>query len=282
MNPGALSPLAARWSIVGAALLWSTGGAAIKSTELGALQIAGGRALFAGLAVFILFPSSRQRFTKAVWLTAGAYAAVTTLFVVANRYTTAANAIFLQNIAPIWVLLFGVRWLGERPTRAELWSVPVALLGSALFLAEGFGAGRIRGDLAALLASIAYATLIVRYRSMSPAEGLTATVLGNIIVFGLTLPALYPLVSAHPSGSDLAALLYLGVVQQAVAAFLFVRGVNHTSALEASLLILLEPLLAPVFAFLLVGEGIGPTAMAGAALVLAATVGRTLATLRRS
>lgn len=274
--------MAARWSIIGAALLWSTGGAAIKVADLGALQIAGGRAFFAGLAVFILFPSARQRFTRRIGWTALAYAAVTTLFVVANRYTTTANAIFLQNIAPIWVLLFGVRWLGERPTRPELWSIPFALLGSGLFLAEGLSAGRLLGDAAALLASLAYATLIVRYRSLSPGEGLAATLAGNLIVVVLTLPVLLGLLSEPPTASDWSALIYLGVVQQALAAFLFVRGVIQTSALEASLLILVEPLLAPIFAFVAVGETIGATAAVGAALVLGATVVRTLALVRRA
>lgn len=276
MSTPSPSPLAARLSIAGAALLWSTGGAAIKSAELSSLQIASGRAFFAGLAVFLLFPSSRRRFTRPIWLTALAYAATTTLFVVANRHTTAANAIFLQNIAPIWVLLVGARWLGERPTRAELWSVPVSLLGSVLFLADGLAGGRLVGDAAGLCASFAYATLIVRYRKLGPEDGLTATVLGNILVFVFTLPALYGLLDTPPRVQDLAALAYLGLVQQAFAAFLFLRGVSRTSALEASLLILIEPLCAPLFALLVVGETIGPAALVGAALVLGATLARTL------
>lgn len=279
MSAAPLSPLGARLSIAGAALLWSTGGAAIKSAELSALQIAGGRALFAGLAVLLLFPSARRRPNRAIVLTALAYAAVTTLFVVANRHTTAANAIFLQNIAPIWVLLLGARWLGETPTRAELWSVPVSLLGSVLFLADGLSGGRLLGDAAGLLASLAYATLIVRYRRLGTAEGLAATLLGNVFVGLFTLPALLALVDEPPRAADVGALIYLGFVQQALAAFLFLRGVSRTSALEASLLILLEPLLAPLFAFLAVGETMGPTALAGAALVLGAAVVRTLVVL---
>lgn len=282
MSAAPPSPLAARLSIAGAALLWSTGGAAIKSAELSALQIAGGRAFFAGLAIFLCFPSARRRPDRSIVLTALAYAGVTTLFVVANRHTTAANAIFLQNIAPIWVLLFGARWLGERPTRAELWSVPVSLVGSVLFLADGLAGGRLAGDAAGLLASVAYATLIVRYRKLGPADGLAATVLGNAFVFVFTLPALLGFLEAPPRGVDLAALVYLGLVQQALAAFLFLRGVTRTSALEAALLILLEPLLAPIFAFLAVGETMGPTALIGAALVLGATVVRTSLLVRRT
>src|SRR5437899_1988763 len=125
--------------IAGAALLWSTGGLAIKLSSLGAPAIAGGRALVAAVALFALIPSARGRWTIPVFGTALAYAATCMLFVFANTLTTAGNTIFIQNVAPVWVLLLSPMLLGERPTRAELISVPISLVGCGLFFAEGLG-----------------------------------------------------------------------------------------------------------------------------------------------
>lgn len=273
MHP--LSAPSSRAAILAAALLWSTGGAAIKSAALGAPAIAGGRALFAAIALFALLPAARARPTPPILKTAIAYALTCSLFVFANTLTTAGSAIFIQNTAPIWVLLAAPRIYGERPSRPELYSLPFALLGCALFFAGDLGQGRVAGDLCALGASLTYATLIMRYRHTTTEESLSATVLGNLIIVGVMLPL--ALDGPVPAARDLGILLYLGVVQQAVAAVLFVRGVRGVSALEGSLLVLLEPLASPVWAFILVGERLGPLAILGAAVVLAATAWRTWA-----
>jgi drug/metabolite transporter, DME family len=265
-----------RLLIASAALLWSTAGAAIKVTSLGAPAIAGGRAVFAGLVLAILLPESRLWRSKAVWITALAYAITCSLFVFANTLTTAGNAIFIQNTAPVWVLLLSPRLLGERPTKPELLSVPLGLTGCLLFFLEDLGHGRWSGDLCALAAGVSYAILIIRYRKTTSAEGLAATVVGNAIIAVLLLPLAFA--GPTPSASDLGVILYLGVIQQALAAVLVIRGLRGVSALEGALLILLEPIMSPIWAFLLVGERLGPIAIAGAALVLLSTVWRTYAT----
>jgi drug/metabolite transporter (DMT)-like permease len=273
-----LSPARARLLIVCAALLWSTGGAAIKSSQLGAPAIAGGRAVFAMLVLGLIFPQARHRPNQEVGVASLAYAGVCTLFVFANTLTTAANAIFIQNIAPIWVLLLAPRLLAEKPTRPELISIPIALVGCALFFAEDLGRGRWSGNLCALAASVSFAVLILMYRKLTSIESFRATVWGNLWIVIMMAPL--AIQGPAPTPRDLIGIAYLGLVQQALAALLFVRGIRGVSALEGSLLILLEPLFSPLWAFLLVGERIGALAIAGAVLVLISTLYRLRAAAR--
>ena len=254
--------------------MWSTGGAAIKLSEMNAPWIAGGRALFCALTFFLLIPSARGRWTRPVMITGFFYAATCVLFVFANTLTTAGSAIFLQNIAPFWVLLLGPWMLGEKPTRMELWSLPLCLLGAALFFAEDFGLGRLSGVLCALAASVSYACLMMMYRKISTGEGHTSLVAGNVLIIVLCLP--FAEVTTAPSATDVAAIVYLGAVQQGLGGLLFIRGIRRTSALEGALLVLLEPIFSPLWAYLWVAETLGPLSIAGALLIIGATLWRLL------
>jgi len=273
--------LQSRLLLLSAAVLWSTAGAAMKLCQLSGIQIACGRSFVAGLFLLLVVPEARRRPTRAVWLTAVTYAATVGLFAVSNKLTTAANAIFLQSTAPLWVMLASARWLRERPTRAELASVPIYVLGLSLFFLDELSPGQLTGNLVAVAAGIAFALCIVGFRSIATAKsagsaraGSTATalVLGN----GLTALCALPLwfTGPEPRPTDLWILAYLGVFQLGLAYLCFVRGVARTRALEASLLVLLEPVLNPVWTFLLAGERPGPWALAGGAIVLVATVWR--------
>lgn len=269
------SPLASRGLIVGAAALWSTGGAAVKLANLDAAQIAGGRSLVLALVFLLFLPSSRGRWSGRVLLAGAFYATTSILFVFANTKTTAGNTIFLQNIAPVWVLLISPWLLQERPTRLETLSVPISLGGSLLFFAGALEAGQLVGNLAAVGASFSYALLIVSYRKLTSAEGLTATVAGSVMVVVATLPFAWG--GPAPDLPSLGAVLYLGAIQQGLGGLLFIRGIRGVSALEGALLILLEPLLTPVWAFFLVGEIMSGWAIAGGGLILGAALARSLA-----
>lgn len=274
--------LQSRLLLLSAAVLWSTAGAAMKLCQLSGIQIACGRSFVAGLFLLLAVPEARQRPTRWVWVTAFTYAATVGLFAVSNKLTTAANAIFLQSTAPLWVMLTSPRWLGERSTRAELLSVPIYVLGLGLFFVDELSPGQLTGNLVAVAAGIAFASCIVGFRRISLARAAGATgsaasalVLGN----GLTALCALPLwfTGPEPRLTDLWILGYLGVFQLGLAYLCFVRGVAATRALEASLLVLLEPVLNPVWTFLFAGERPGPWALGGGAIVLAATVWRILA-----
>jgi drug/metabolite transporter (DMT)-like permease len=262
-----------RLLLVAAAVLWSTAGAAIKLCGLGPWQIAGGRSLVAGLVLLAFVPGARRRPTRPTALVAVAYAFTVVLFVLATKLTTAANAIFIQDTAPLWVLLLSPVLLGERATRGELLSVPVFALGLALFFLDDLGGGRLAGNLVALASGVAFGLSIVGLRRVGDA-GPAALVLGNLLAAAATLP-LWPL-GPQASPVDLALVGYLGVFQLGLAYLCFSLGLRGTPAVEASLIVLVEPVLNPVWTWLAVGERPGRWALAGGAVILAATAWRTV------
>jgi drug/metabolite transporter (DMT)-like permease len=262
-----------RLLLLAAAVLWSSAGAVIKLSALDAWQLAGGRALVAAIFLALAVPTARRRPSPRLLLVGLAYAATTVLFVLANKLTTSANAIFLQDTAPLWVLLLSPWLLGERPTRGELLSVPVFGAGLALFFVDQLSPGQLAGNLVALVAGVAFAASILGLRRLGP-EGPAALVWGNLLAAAATLP-LWPL-GPPASGGDLIAVAFLGVFQLGLAYLCFSLGLRGTPAVEASLLVLLEPVLNPVWTYLFAGERPGPWALAGGGVILLATVWRTL------
>jgi drug/metabolite transporter, DME family len=262
-----------RLLLLAAAVLWSTAGAAIKSCGLNAWQISGGRALTAGLFLLAAVPAARRLPTRKVLLVGAAYAATTVLFVAATKLTTAANAIFIQDTAPLWVLLLSPVVLHERVTRGELFSIPVFALGLGLFFLDQLSPGQMAGNLMALASGVAFAASIVGLRALKEG-GPAALVWGNLLAAAVALP-MWPLGPAAGL-TDLGLVLFLGVVQLGLAYLCFTLGVRGTKAVEASLLILLEPVLNPIWTFLVTGERPGAWALVGGAVILAATVWRTV------
>ncbi len=262
-----------RLLLLAAAALWSSAGAVIKLSALDAWQLAGGRALVAALFLAIAVPAARRRPSRRLLAVGVAYAFTTVLFVLANKLTTSANAIFLQDTAPLWVLLLSPWVLGERPTRGELLSVPIFGAGLALFFFDQLSPGQLAGNLVALVAGVAFAASILGLRRLGP-EGPAALVWGNLIAAAATLP-LWPLGPAA-GVADLGAVAFLGVFQLGLAYLCFSLGLRGTPAVEASLLVLLEPVLNPVWTFIFAGERPGPWALAGGAVILLATIWRTL------
>lgn len=263
-----------RLLLLAAAVLWSTAGAAIKRSGLDALQLAGSRSLVAAAFLFLAVREARRRPAARVLLVGVAYAVTVVLFVLATKLTTAANAIFLQDTAPLWVLVLSPWLLKETPTRGELLAVPVFGVGLGLFFVDELAPGHLAGNVTALVSGFAFALSIIGLRRLRE-EGPAALAWGNLVAAAATAPFW----SGGPAatGPDLALVVYLGVFQLGLAYLLFSRGVAGTPAIEASLIILIEPVLNPIWTFLVIGERMGPWAIAGGAVVLAATAWRTVA-----
>ena len=265
--------LRSRLLILAAAALWSTAGAAVKLSTLSAWQIASGRSLVAALVLALTLPAGRRLPSWRGLAASVAYAATVVLFILANKLTTSANAIFLQDTAPLYVLLLSPLLLRERPSRGELTAAPVFLLGLSLFFLDQLAPGQLWGNVVALGSGVAFALCILGLRAVGE-EGSTVLVWGNIIAgISVLLPALG---GPRPTPLDLGLLVFLGVFQLGLAYALFQRGLRETPAVEASLLILLEPVLNPVWTFLFAGERPGPWALVGGAIILLATAWRTL------
>ncbi len=265
--------LRSRLYLLAAAVLWSTAGAAVKLSTLSAWQLASGRSLVAALVLAIALPAGRRRLSWRGLAAAVAYAATVVLFILANKLTTSANAIFLQDTAPLYVLLLSPLLLRERPSRSELSAVPVFLLGLSLFFLDQLNPGQFWGNVIALGSGLAFALCILGLRAVGE-EGSAVLVWGNLIAgASVLLPALG---GPKPSTLDIGLVVFLGVFQLGLAYTLFQRGLRETPAVEASLLILLEPVLNPVWTFLFAGERPGPWALVGGTIILLATAWRTL------
>lgn len=278
----------ARLSVLGAALLFSTGGAAIKGTSLDGFQVAGFRSAVAALVLLLLLPAARRGYRADLFPAAIAYAATLVCFVTATKLTTAAAAIFLQSTAPLWVVLLAPWLLGEPLRRRDLPLLAAVAAGLVLvFLGSRDVAATaprpLVGNAIALVSGLAYALLMILMRRLARADrgadrSLQATVLGNGIAFLACLPVALPVAGA--TRFDVLSILYLGTVQIALAYQLFSRGLARLPALEVSLLVLLEPVLNPVWTWWLHGERPTALALAGGALLLGAILVRALADRR--
>jgi drug/metabolite transporter (DMT)-like permease len=278
-----------RLQLLAAAALFSTGGAAIKAANFDGWQIAGLRSGVAALVLLLLVPAARRGWHWRLLPVALAYACTLTLFVLANRLTTAANAIFLQSTAPLYLILLGPLVLREPLRRSDLLFIVVLGLGLTSFFVGSeapveTAPDPLRGNVLALLSGVAWAFTVLglRWLGRRPETGdstLAAVTMGNLLVCFLALPVALPIGVA--TGVDWIVILYLGAVQVGLAYFLVTRGIRHVPALEASLLFLLEPALNPLWAWLVHDEIPSAWALFGGALILGATLARTLWFSRR-
>jgi len=260
--------------VAGAALLWSTGGLGIKAIAEPPLTVACCRSGVAALTLLALFRPRRPHLTPAFALTVVSYAACLTTFVVATKWTTAANAIFLQYSGVVWILLLSPLVLAEPLRARDAIAIGLALAGMALFLAGHLDPGARAGDAVALVSGVLYAALVMSLRHQRGAPAEAATIYGNVL---LTL-ALLPVVARGPlpSWGSAAVLLFLGSIQIAGANVLFLRGLKSVTATQASLVGMIEPIANPVWVFLVLGERPGLPAALGAVIVLGAIAWHTL------
>jgi drug/metabolite transporter (DMT)-like permease len=279
----------ARLQLASAAILFSTGGAAIKAADFTSWQITCLRSGIAALAIWLMTREARRGWTGRTLAVGAAYAATLTLFVLANRLTTAANTIYLQSTAPLYLALLAP-WLLREPTRRrDLVFMAAVGLGLALFFVgvdppAETAPDPVRGNLLALGSGFFWALTVCGLRWMGSTGGrggsaAVAVVAGNVIAFLGALPFALPF-GSHAAG-DWALVGYLGVFQIALAYVLVTRALTTMPALEASLILLIEPVLNPVWAWIFHGERPGPWALAGGGVILGATTIRAVLDVRR-
>ena len=290
-----MTPTIARLRLVAAAALFSTGGAAIKATTLNAWQVASFRSGVAALALVLLVPAARRRWSLRVVAVGTLFAGTMILFVLANKLTTSANAIFLQSTAPLWVLLAGPL-LHERATRDDVLLMLVIAAGMALVFvgadrAQATAPDPLRGNLLAIVSGVFYAGTVLGLRWLgrghaesSSSDGVATVVAGNVVACLVALPMALGAPSLHVPAlhaPDVAVVLYLGVVQIGLAYLALSTAMPHVPAIEASTLLLVEPALNPVWAYLVHHERPSPLAWAGGALIVLGAAAKTLWDARR-
>ncbi len=281
-----MTPLGHRLQILAAATLFSTGGALVKTCTLTGFQVASFRSGLAALALATALPAWRRFYGPRSLLVGATYGATMLLFVTSNKLTSAANAIFLQATAPMYLLVLGPWLLGEpvRP-RDVVFASALACGLTLVFLgvepATRTAPDPLLGNALAAISGLTWALTLVGLRWLgAPPAGAgrdpagEAVVAGNVLAFLVALPFALPVTHSVPL--DWAVLAFLGPVQIGLAYVLLTRGVRQVRALEAGLLLLLEPVLNALLAWVVHGETPGALSLAGCAIILIATALRTL------
>jgi drug/metabolite transporter (DMT)-like permease len=287
-----------RLQLIGAAALFSTGGAAIKSCALTSWQVASFRSGIACLAFLAMVPAARRMPSWREIVVGLGYAASMVTFVMANKLTTSGNAIFLQSTAPIYILFLAPLLLHEKITRRDV--AFLAAIGAgvvAFFIDEqkplGTAPEPFLGNMVALSSGLAWALTVIGIRwlsgastrpsstasELSPASGVGAVVVGNALAFLVcAAPAFSSAIPPDASGSPVrrwVLIAYLGVFQIALAYVLLTSAMRRVQAFEASVLLLVEPVLNPVWAFVVHGERPGAWAILGGVVIVASTAIKT-------
>ncbi len=261
-------------AVVAAAILWSSGGLLIKLVNLNAFQISSARSFFAAIFFLFFFKKKALYFNKPVFVNALIYCAILILFVLATKTTTAANAIFLQYTAPIYVFIFEPLLLKTRFERINLITILICFLGMSLFFMGEISPGHFAGNIYALLSGISFAAFLLGMRKINPEYQFASIFYGNVCVF-LTSGFSY---FSYPqiSGNDLLMLLLLGIFQIGLAYAFFSYGIKIISAIEVSIISMIEPILNPVWVLIGYGERPSTYAIIGGIVVVCGLLFRTL------
>jgi drug/metabolite transporter, DME family len=257
--------------VLAAALLWSTGGLFIKWTTIGGLELSFWRSLF---AIFTVAFFTRREGFGINRLTAAAsflYAVLLILFVLATKTTTAANAIFLQYTAPVYLLILEPIIYKEKFRSQDLITVVVCLGGMALFFVGQLRPQDVAGNLMALASGFCFALyfLLLRHPRAREVNRASSVIYGNTLAVILTAPwGLATLTSI--TGHDIIGVAYLGIIQLGVAYTLgMARGVR---SLDAGIICYVEPVLNPVWVFLVLGEKPSQWALLGGSIIIVAVI----------
>jgi drug/metabolite transporter (DMT)-like permease len=253
--------------LIGAAILWSTGGVLVKFIDWNPMAIAGCRS---GIAALVLvFAVGRLHLTWSLPQLGGAvcYAAMVILFVVGNKLTTAANVIFLQYTAPVYVALLSSYFLKEKTTKKDWMILAVVVLGMILLVSDNLSLTGGLGNLCGILSGMSFAAMVILLRKQKEGSAVESVVLGNILTMLVSLPFLF---DEGPSLAGWGCLWLLGIFQLGFSYVLYTRALKVVTALEAVLIPYFEPVLNPLWAFLFIHESPGPSAMVGGAIILAA------------
>ena len=251
------------------ATLWSTGGIFIKLLPWNGFAVAGLRSLIAGatMGLYMLLKKYRFVLSRRTFLSGVFTACVYTCFVLANKLTTAANAIVLQFTSPVFIVIFSALFFHKKIRRADLAAVLFTLLGVALFFFDQLKPGYILGNCVAIVAGMFMAGMFVTVGEMQGEERFSAIFIGQMLTFLVGLPfviATKPELTAQTMGCILA----LGVFQLGISYILYVKASVYCPPLACCLLGAVEPLLNPVWVFLFDGERPGIFALAGSVVVI--------------
>jgi len=252
-----------------AAALWSTAGVFVKALDWQPVSILAGRGLFTSIVFLFYLRRLPTKWSRWMLLGAGASIATQFLFIISTKLTTAANSIFLQYTAPIYVVLLAYWLLREKPSRTDWVAMGIIFLGLLLFFGDQLSTEGFYGNILAVISGVTAAVMMVSFRAQkdsSPEDSVLLASLG-IAIFGFP-----SILKESGTVTDWLSIAYLGVIQIGLAFILFTKGIKHIPALEANLIGTLEPILSPLWVFLFLGERMGAFALLGGLVVLVGVI----------
>ena len=257
-----------------AALMWSLGGLFIKLVNLNPMAITGIRSLGAAVVLLIYIKKPKLYWNRYFFTGVLAYSMMVILYVISIRLTTAANAIFLEFTAPLYVVAFSYFLLNERINRFDIFAMVIIFLGMGLFFMDELSFYGFWGNILALLAGVCLAlvTVLIRKEKESAFE---IVFFGNALTTIICLPFIIQGFSSTTQ-VDWFIIFGLGIFQLGIPYLLYTTALKYLSALDAILVGMLEPVFNPIWVYIFVGEAMGEWAFIGAALVIIGTLGRVI------
>ena len=307
------------WALIICALGWSLGGVFLKYVNVNSFAIAGLRSLFAFIAIAAMSRSLPALYVKdessgkvdraqtvVLWLSALSYAGTMITYVVGNKLTYAANVIFLEYTSPVWVIFLSTILLGEKNRKIDYITFAGILAGMLLFFADGlfekhngeFADTAMLGNLCGILSGVCYAgtTLFQRKQQMLAAQRIRETgrvsskghdtsrdafMIAQLITAAFGLPFVFLMEGGVPDTQSIVFLLLLGFFQMGIPNIMYAIGIKKVTALSASLITMIEPLMNPIWVFIFVHEIPTAKCIAGGIIILGFILLREVAGRRR-
>ena len=260
-----------------AAVLLSSSGLLVKIITWQPLSILSGRSLLAAVVFWIFLRRPRLRWTPVQIVGALGYVLAQLFFIMATKLTTAANAIFLQYTLPIYVMVFGYWFLGEKPQRADWIALIVIFSGLFLFFVDHLDFNGLTGNLLGICSGMAMAVLMLCMRKQKDGSPADTILLGNFMGIVIGLPSL---LHENYSLFSIGVISYLGIFQIGLSFVLYSIAIRHVQVLESTLILTMEPILNPLWVFLVIHETPGPMACIGGLLVIGAVTVRAIVSAR--
>jgi drug/metabolite transporter (DMT)-like permease len=252
----------------------------IKLIPWNPFAIAGARSLIASIVILLIIRKPKMHFSFYQVAAALANAATMLLFVAANKYTTAANAILLQYVCPVTTALLAALILKEK-TRIEHWvAMFFVMLGMVIIFLDRLGGGNIVGNILALSSALTFSFVFIFMRKQKDGSPLESLLLSHWIAaaVGLGISFFLPLpVFTLPAVGAIAAL---GIFQLGFASVLFSYGIKRISAINANLITVIEPVFNPVWVLIVIGEIPTINTIIGGGIIIAAVTGVSIISAR--
>lgn len=278
--PAAISHRRGLAYVLISAVCFSLAGVLIKVIPWNPVSINGARCLFAIIPLYLYLRATGRRFHVNRQIIGGAVLdfAMLETFVIANKLTTAANAIVLQFTEPVWVILLAWIIFRSRPRASAVVASLVVIAGIACFFLDSLSAGGVLGNILAIVSGLAYAGVFLLKESPQ-CDFECAAILGFAACFVVGIP--FCAQETVFSLNIVLAIVALGIVQLGLSYFFLSKGLDVVSPVTASLTSTIEPLLNPILVAIVVGETIGPVSIFGAVLVIGAATAYNVYAARR-